>query len=51
MKQRDEEIAKQVEILRHKLEEVEQLARSRGFGGIFNIGKAHTIENDRAKHS
>lgn len=37
MRQRDENLAKEVELLRQKLEELEQLAKGRGLGGIFNI--------------
>ncbi|KAK8678200.1 hypothetical protein V6N13_143708 [Hibiscus sabdariffa] len=33
MKKRDEDLATQVELLRHKLEELEQLAKQRGLGG------------------
>ncbi|XP_048230252.1 OPA3-like protein isoform X2 [Ricinus communis] len=42
MRQRDEQLAKEVEILRQKLEEIEQLAKGRGLGGIFNFKHSNT---------
>ncbi|OWM78681.1 OPA3-like protein isoform X1 [Punica granatum] len=51
MKQRDEELSREVELLKHKLEEVEELAKSRGLGGILNFRHAHATANDRAKPS
>ncbi|XP_059438437.1 OPA3-like protein [Corylus avellana] len=47
MRQRDEELAREVELLKQKLEELEQLAKGRGLGGLFNI--RHTnIETGKA---
>lgn len=50
MRQRDEELAREVELLKQKLEELEQLAKGRGLGGLFNI--RHTnIETGKAAKS
>ncbi|KAI8028501.1 OPA3-like protein [Camellia lanceoleosa] len=37
MRQKDEELAKEIELLKKKLEELEQLARGQGLAGVFNI--------------
>ncbi|XP_065879898.1 OPA3-like protein [Euphorbia lathyris] len=42
MKQRDEELAQEIEMLRHKLEEIEQLAKSRGLTGLLNLKPTNT---------
>jgi PleD family two-component response regulator len=47
MRQRDEELAREVELLRQKLEELEQLAKERGLGGLFNIRQTN-IETGKA---
>lgn len=44
MRQRDEELAKEVELLKQKLAEIEQMARGRGLAGVFNFRHAHTEE-------
>lgn len=49
MRQRDEDLAKEVELLRQKLEELEQLAKGRGLGGIFNIRHNNTETGKAAK--
>ncbi|KAK4770795.1 hypothetical protein SAY87_031327 [Trapa incisa] len=46
MRQRDEDLAKEVELLRNKLEELEQLAKNRGLSGIFKLKNA---ESEHAK--
>ncbi|KAL0002038.1 hypothetical protein SO802_015819 [Lithocarpus litseifolius] len=51
MKQRDDDLTKEVELLRHKIEELEKLAKGRGLAGIFNFRHAHTIENDKSKNT
>ncbi|XP_050215242.1 OPA3-like protein [Mercurialis annua] len=42
MRQRDEELAREVETLRHKLEEIEQLAKGRGLSGVFHFKHSNT---------
>ncbi|XVE51405.1 hypothetical protein DITRI_Ditri02bG0037700 [Diplodiscus trichospermus] len=42
LKQRNENLATEVELLRHKLEELEQLAKQQGLGGIFKFKHATT---------
>ncbi|THG12864.1 hypothetical protein TEA_028472 [Camellia sinensis var. sinensis] len=37
MRQKDEELAKEIELLKKKLQELEQLARGQGLAGVFNI--------------
>lgn len=44
MRKRDEELAKEVELLKQKLEEIDQMARGRGLAGVFNIKYAHAEE-------
>ncbi|KAK6149958.1 hypothetical protein DH2020_017483 [Rehmannia glutinosa] len=44
MRQRDEELAKEVELLKQKLAEIEQMARGRGLAGVFNFRHAHAEE-------
>jgi hypothetical protein len=49
MKQRDEDLAKEVELLKHKLQEIEQLAKGRGLGGIFQLKHSAAEEGKAAK--
>ncbi|CAK7350500.1 unnamed protein product [Dovyalis caffra] len=49
MRQRDEDLAKEVELLKHKLEEIEQLAKGRGLGGIFQFKHLNTEDGKAAK--
>ncbi|KAK8580638.1 hypothetical protein V6N12_070899 [Hibiscus sabdariffa] len=51
MKKRDEDLATQVELLRHKLEELEQLAKQRGLGGIFKLKPANMEGGELAKQA
>ncbi|XWS54120.1 hypothetical protein CRYUN_Cryun10bG0061200 [Craigia yunnanensis] len=51
MKQRDKDLAREVELLKQKIEELEQLARGRGFVGLFNFKHAHGAEDGKAKPS
>lgn len=44
MRQRDEELAKEVELLRAKLAEIEQMAKGRGLAGVFNLRHGHSEE-------
>ncbi|KAJ9686216.1 hypothetical protein PVL29_015222 [Vitis rotundifolia] len=48
LKQRDEDLAREVEQLKHKLEELEQLAKGRGLSGLFNFKHAHATEDGKA---
>ncbi|PSS14477.1 OPA3-like protein [Actinidia chinensis var. chinensis] len=41
MKQRDEDLAREVELIKHKVAELQQLARGRGLVGTFNFWHAH----------
>ncbi|KAJ4703557.1 Optic atrophy 3 protein (OPA3) [Melia azedarach] len=49
LRQRDESLAREVELLRQKLEELEQLAKSRGLSGIFSFKHATTEDSKLAK--
>lgn len=40
MRQRDEELAQEVELLKQKLAEIEQMAKARGLAGVFNLRQA-----------
>ncbi|KAI3718986.1 hypothetical protein L6452_19872 [Arctium lappa] len=42
MKQRDEDLAKEVESLKQKLQELEQLAKGKGLAGVFNFKNIQT---------
>lgn len=48
LKQRDEDLAREVEQLKHKLEELEQLAKGQGLSGLFNFKHAHATEDGKA---
>ncbi|KAL6330153.1 hypothetical protein AAG906_040073 [Vitis piasezkii] len=48
LKQRDEDLAREVEQLKHKLEELEQLAKGQGLSGLFNFKHAHVTEDGKA---
>ncbi|KAK1286924.1 hypothetical protein QJS10_CPB20g01935 [Acorus calamus] len=47
MKQRDEDIAKEVELLKHRLNEIERLARGKGLTGLFNFKHGHVPEESK----
>lgn len=49
MRQRDEDLAREVELLKKQLEELEQLAKGRGIAGFFNFKNAQGPENGKAK--
>ena len=49
MKQRDEDLAREVELLKQKLQEIEQLAKGRGLGGIFQLKHSAAEEGKTAK--
>ncbi|OWM91169.1 OPA3-like protein [Punica granatum] len=49
MRQRDEDLAREVELLRHKLEELEEIAKNRGLSGIFKFKHADTENAKLAK--
>ena len=49
MKQRNENLAMEVEFLRHKLEELEQLAKQQGLSGLFKFKHANTEGGNLAK--
>ncbi|KAI8010562.1 OPA3-like protein [Camellia lanceoleosa] len=49
MKQRDEDLAREVEILKQKIAEVEQLAKGQGLGGMFNFRHAHSAGDGHSK--
>ncbi|KAL4204712.1 hypothetical protein AMTRI_Chr01g133390 [Amborella trichopoda] len=47
LKQRDEDLAKEVELLKHKIEELEHLAKGRGLAGVFNF--KHTLAGEDSR--
>ncbi|KAJ7947041.1 Optic atrophy 3 protein (OPA3) [Quillaja saponaria] len=49
IRQRNEELAKDVELLNHKLQELEKLARGQGLSGIFNFRHAEAQNGKSAK--
>lgn len=51
MKQKNEDLAREVELLKQKLEELEQLAKGQGLGRIFNFKLARVAEVGEAKQT
>lgn len=49
IKDRNEDLAREVQLLKQKLEELEELARGRGLAGIFNFRHAHAHASDERK--
>lgn len=49
MKQRDEDLAREIEGLKNKISEIEQLARGKGLGSIFNLRHTHEIKDKQEK--
>ncbi|KAA8519730.1 hypothetical protein F0562_013986 [Nyssa sinensis] len=49
MRQRDEELARELEFLKDKLQEIEHLARGRGLAGVFNLKQAHAEDGKLVK--
>ncbi|KAF7803381.1 OPA3-like protein [Senna tora] len=49
VRQRNEEIAEEVELLKHKLQELEKLARGQGLSGLFNFRVGHTEDGKTGK--
>ncbi|KAM7264310.1 hypothetical protein ACFE04_001993 [Oxalis oulophora] len=49
MRQRDEDLAKELELLKQKLEEVEKLAKGQGLTGMFKLRNPSTEEGKLAK--
>ncbi|KDP24058.1 hypothetical protein JCGZ_25715 [Jatropha curcas] len=47
MKQRDEELAKEVELLKRKLEDPEKLVKGRGLAGLFNSRHGHVFQDGK----
>ncbi|XP_022715820.1 OPA3-like protein [Durio zibethinus] len=51
LKQRNEDLATEIELLRHELEELEQLAKRQGLSGIFKFEQANTEWGNLARSS
>ncbi|CAA0823633.1 Optic atrophy 3 protein (OPA3 [Striga hermonthica] len=45
LRQRDEELTNEVELLKQKLREIEQMAKARGLAGVFNLRHGHPEEH------
>ncbi|XP_027105405.1 uncharacterized protein [Coffea arabica] len=48
LRQRDDELAREVELLKSKLQELDQLAQKRGLSGVFGFRHAHGEESKSA---
>ncbi|KAK7342339.1 hypothetical protein VNO80_25288 [Phaseolus coccineus] len=48
IKTRNEELAREIELLQHKLEELEQLSRGRGLFGTINYRPTHDSGNRKS---
>ncbi|XP_072965031.1 OPA3-like protein [Typha angustifolia] len=48
MKQREEDLAKEVEMLKQKLSEIEHLAKGRGLSGILNFKRINSLESSKS---
>uniref|UniRef100_A0A5B7BU06 Putative Optic atrophy 3 protein n=1 Tax=Davidia involucrata TaxID=16924 RepID=A0A5B7BU06_DAVIN len=51
MRHRDEELAREVALLKHKIAELEHLVKGRGLSGLFNFRHSHGTEDGEAKPS
>lgn len=51
MKQRDEELEREVQLLKKKFEELEQLAKGRGIAGLFNFRHVQATDNGKGNPS
>ena len=49
MRQRDEELSRELESLRRKIEELEELSKGRGLGSVFNFKHATSEAGKLAK--
>lgn len=47
MRQRNDGLAEEVELLKHRLQELEQLARGRGLTGVINFKNITSKENGK----
>ncbi|KAL2466599.1 Optic atrophy 3 protein (OPA3) [Abeliophyllum distichum] len=45
MKQRDEDLAREVELLKHRIASLEQVAKDQGIGGFLNFKRGNTTED------
>lgn len=45
MKQRDEDLAREVELLKHRIATLEQVSKDQSVGGILNFKRASNNEN------
>lgn len=45
LKQKEEELAREVDLLKQKLDEIENLANARGLSGVFNLRGNRKIES------
>uniref|UniRef100_A0A1D1Y6G4 OPA3-like protein n=1 Tax=Anthurium amnicola TaxID=1678845 RepID=A0A1D1Y6G4_9ARAE len=48
MKQRDQELAREIELLKERLAEIEKIARGRGLAGIFNFKHGNAPEDSKS---
>ena len=51
MKQRDEDLLREVEILKQKFEELEELAKRRGLSGVIHLKRVNHEGGKLAKQS
>ncbi|XP_008784455.1 OPA3-like protein [Phoenix dactylifera] len=51
LKQREEDLARELELLKQKLSEIEQLAKGRGLSGILNFRHGHALEESKSAGS
>jgi len=51
MRQRDEDLARELELLKHKIAEMEQHAKGRGLGGMFNFRHGNNTGDEQGKTS
>ena len=45
MKQKDEELTREIELFKWRLEELEQLAKGRGLVGFFSLKHGHAFQD------
>lgn len=51
MRQRDEDLARELELLKHKVAEMEQHAKGRGLGSMFNFRHDNNTGEGQGKSS
>ncbi|KAI3719750.1 hypothetical protein L6452_20654 [Arctium lappa] len=49
LRQRDDDLAREIEMLKYKINEIERVAKGQGLGTLFNFRKPHSVEDEQSK--